>query len=354
MSDERESVERAPATLLPPVFARPAAPASPAVGGGSGAPLRPVYSADPGSTPDPVAGTVVGLAVDDPGALPETTPSAVAEDPGDSAGVAPVETTPEVGGDESGVFADAARDAAPDDLPWLVSPGELDGGDDGAHGGEDGIPLAGDVEPGFAAGAAEIDVARDGVGEADDATSLSGALEIAFGDEPAGPAEVELVAGFESHDAGFAADAAEPAVPAPVEGFTSFDMDVDAGVDGEPGESLEPDGSLALDPGFGEMPPHGAGSPGFGAADLVVPIVDNTIAGAEGPADAIGSEAGATPEDGDAPAEDLAARLERLARVLRERGADAVHERLQSPDRLEALLAGVLAGYLAARQPEGD
>lgn len=44
----------------------------------------------------------------------------------------------------------------------------------------------------------------------------------------------------------------------------------------------------------------------------------------------------------------LADRLEAIARRLRANGAAALDPDLQSPNRFDALLAGVLAGYLAA------
>jgi hypothetical protein len=63
----------------------------------------------------------------------------------------------------------------------------------------------------------------------------------------------------------------------------------------------------------------------------------------------------AAPEevDGDAdtdPALDLADRLEALAGRLRDRGAAGVESDMASPDRMTALLAGLIAGYLAARE----
>ncbi|MFW5946974.1 MAG: hypothetical protein ACOCUW_00665 [Gemmatimonadota bacterium] len=48
-------------------------------------------------------------------------------------------------------------------------------------------------------------------------------------------------------------------------------------------------------------------------------------------------------------AADLAARLETMARRLREGGAGAVQAELDAPDRFTALLAGLVAGYLAGR-----
>jgi len=44
----------------------------------------------------------------------------------------------------------------------------------------------------------------------------------------------------------------------------------------------------------------------------------------------------------------LAERLEAIARRLRSDGAAALDQDIQSPNRFDALLAGVLAGYLAA------
>jgi hypothetical protein len=53
---------------------------------------------------------------------------------------------------------------------------------------------------------------------------------------------------------------------------------------------------------------------------------------------------------GSGDADDVADRLEALARRLRDEGAGAAESALASGDRLTALLAGVLAGYLAGRR----
>ncbi|NIP79314.1 MAG: hypothetical protein GWM90_08920 [Gemmatimonadetes bacterium] len=61
---------------------------------------------------------------------------------------------------------------------------------------------------------------------------------------------------------------------------------------------------------------------------------------------------GAALHGGEAPdaLEEAAFELERMARLLREGGADAVAEEVSSPDRLTATLAGLVAGYLAGRR----
>jgi hypothetical protein len=68
------------------------------------------------------------------------------------------------------------------------------------------------------------------------------------------------------------------------------------------------------------------------------------------------SAAGSEPASGGAGAAaaaggaaELAGRLETLARELRDRGPDAVRSRMDSDDRFEALLAGLLAGWLTGR-----
>ena len=46
-------------------------------------------------------------------------------------------------------------------------------------------------------------------------------------------------------------------------------------------------------------------------------------------------------------ARELAGRLEEMARRLRDQGPEAARAELESPDRFNALLAGLVAGYLA-------
>ncbi len=71
-----------------------------------------------------------------------------------------------------------------------------------------------------------------------------------------------------------------------------------------------------------------------------------SAAGDAGRAAAAGKEAAAD-------AQRAAKQLEELARVVREQGADGLAERVVSSDRLEAILAGVVAGYLAGRMHSG-
>ena len=67
-----------------------------------------------------------------------------------------------------------------------------------------------------------------------------------------------------------------------------------------------------------------------------------------------GDTGGAPAEDAEAremaAARDLADRLDEMARRLRDQGGAAVREELESDDRFTALLAGLLAGYLAGRE----
>jgi hypothetical protein len=54
--------------------------------------------------------------------------------------------------------------------------------------------------------------------------------------------------------------------------------------------------------------------------------------------------------EGDPVVADLAGRLEELARRLREEGESGVQHAMAEGDRLEASLAGFIAGYFAARR----
>lgn len=97
-----------------------------------------------------------------------------------------------------------------------------------------------------------------------------------------------------------------------------------------------------------------------GAASNASLAVESTTAGAETPAAAgaaIPAAAEVPPTTGrevvsvapaSAVAHDLAARLEAIARRLRTDGTAAVVEGMRG-DRFDALLAGLFAGYLAAR-----
>ncbi|MBI4409571.1 MAG: hypothetical protein HY561_07670 [Gemmatimonadetes bacterium] len=58
---------------------------------------------------------------------------------------------------------------------------------------------------------------------------------------------------------------------------------------------------------------------------------------------------GEAPKGAPAAARELADRLEALAQRLRREGAAALGQGMASSDRFEVLLAGLLAGYLAAR-----
>jgi hypothetical protein len=95
------------------------------------------------------------------------------------------------------------------------------------------------------------------------------------------------------------------------------------------------------------------GRDGWEAEPLTGPPPDTLPTGpAYGEASLPGAEA--TPEPYDAPApdvgEEVAAELERMARLVREGGSDAVAAEMSSPDRLTALLAGMVAGYLSGRR----
>lgn len=65
-----------------------------------------------------------------------------------------------------------------------------------------------------------------------------------------------------------------------------------------------------------------------------------------GKADEVPMAPAAAPDD---DTEEVAALLDRLARLLRDEGQEAVHREMKSSDRLTAVLAGVVAGYLSGR-----
>lgn len=95
------------------------------------------------------------------------------------------------------------------------------------------------------------------------------------------------------------------------------------------------------------------GPDGWESAPLTEPAPETLPAGpAYGEASLPGAEA--TPESYDAPLPDVrsevAAELERMARLVREEGPDAVAAEMASPDRLTAILAGMVAGYLSGRR----
>lgn len=79
------------------------------------------------------------------------------------------------------------------------------------------------------------------------------------------------------------------------------------------------------------------------AAPDVIPDVQR----AAGPAGTDVAEPGAAAGD---TAGDVAALLDRLARTLRTEGEVGIRREMESPDRLTALLAGLVAGYLSGRR----
>lgn len=72
--------------------------------------------------------------------------------------------------------------------------------------------------------------------------------------------------------------------------------------------------------------------------------------GPEGPSASAAADAWEATETGGGDAHELADRLEAMARRIRAEGAVAAESEMSSPDRFTALLAGLLAGYLAGRQ----
>lgn len=78
------------------------------------------------------------------------------------------------------------------------------------------------------------------------------------------------------------------------------------------------------------------------------PAADHVATPESGERDADATVELDAPVPGDTPVEPLAARLERLAERLRTDGRNALAEEMSRGDRLDAALAGLLAGYLAA------
>ena len=120
----------------------------------------------------------------------------------------------------------------------------------------------------------------------------------------------------------------------------------------EPESEPEPEPASAYpsEPDFGEGPERWA-SPSEGEEEFPVGAFD--IEGAGG--DPGGEQRAETEEP--SPSATLAAgsdamadRVERLAEALRREGRPGVERAMASEDRLTSLLAGVLAGYLAARE----
>lgn len=130
--------------------------------------------------------------------------------------------------------------------------------------------------------------------------------------------------------------------------------------------------SLAgAEPGESMLPPFLAGEPAAAIAPSPVPVAPEVDLEALGavpvdaeeetfPLDAFiipedarrvpaGIESGSTPAAASDPAVVVAERLERIARRLREGGAAAMRGLASSDDRLDAVIAGVITGYLAAR-----
>lgn len=79
----------------------------------------------------------------------------------------------------------------------------------------------------------------------------------------------------------------------------------------------------------------------------LVPIVDDPFA-EEGAVEEelVADAAGSGAADG---VDEAAALLDRLARTLRDEGEEALRREMDSPDRLTALLSGLVAGYLSGR-----
>lgn len=122
---------------------------------------------------------------------------------------------------------------------------------------------------------------------------------------------------------GQAEPSAEPeAVPSATDlGWSPADLDLEALAEEEPPESSrEPTGSMG--------------------AEVVAATPEETPAAP--------SEAEDTTAGGDAAVE-AAALLERLSEVLRREGEDGVRREMESPDRMTAILAGLLAGYVSGR-----
>ena len=87
-----------------------------------------------------------------------------------------------------------------------------------------------------------------------------------------------------------------------------------------------------------------------GSDDFPLDAFDLSGGEAETPAAAAYDESATAAATTAGDADDVAERLEALARRLRDEGAGAAEAALASGDRLTALLAGVLAGYLAGRR----
>lgn len=120
--------------------------------------------------------------------------------------------------------------------------------------------------------------------------------------------------------------------PAPVESAPGSDLDEDTGVEAFPFAPDEP------------------GTVGAGRRELEddFPVHAFQIEGGEvEPAEA---EVGGALQRPDAGVHDLADRLEAMAHKLRAEGSAAAEAEMSAPDRFTALLAGLLAGYLAGRR----
>lgn len=153
--------------------------------------------------------------------------------------------------------------------------------------------------------------------------------------------------GGESTDAVESGAAAEPfPFEAPAEeapGLAGGEIDEDEPVDDFPFDAFEIEGPEESGAGAAE----GAWETGSGPAPLPAThaLPDYTgepLPGRAGTSDAYGESAP------DAVTE-VAFELERIARLLREQGPDAVAAEMASPDRLTAILAGVVAGYVTGR-----